>query len=103
MGRNFYDLQNKKFGKLTVIKRSERSDKRGMIYWDCICECGNSKTLRSDVLRKTGVKDCGCNGNRIRIGDKFGKLKVVARAEKKRRTLFWKCKCDCGSKKELEL
>ena len=31
----------KRFGKLTVLKRSEKKGKGGALYWTCQCDCGN--------------------------------------------------------------
>ena len=38
-------LINQKFGKIKVLKRSEKNLNK-KIYWECICECGN--TLKSE-------------------------------------------------------
>lgn len=33
--------------------------KKGKIYYDCLCDCGNRKTIRkSDIMK--GTKSCGC-------------------------------------------
>ena len=40
---NFIDLTGQKFGKLTVIKKVEKS-KNNRIKWICKCECGNITT-----------------------------------------------------------
>lgn len=55
----FYeDLTNKRFGKLTVIKKSSQSDRR--LYWDCICDCGKKITIKGDHLRQGNQVSCGC-------------------------------------------
>lgn len=54
----FKDLTNKKFGKLIVIKRSEKKSKK--VYWDCLCDCGNIKSIASCHLLSGSIKDCGC-------------------------------------------
>ena len=35
---NMIDLTGKKFGRLTVQYPIKRRDKRGCVYWHCICE-----------------------------------------------------------------
>ncbi|MEX3713388.1 hypothetical protein ABFV99_13370 [Cytobacillus horneckiae] len=57
----FEDLTGKKFNRLTVI-RLNRVDARNRRYWDCTCECGNTKTVRGDMLKakNKGVTSCGC-------------------------------------------
>lgn len=53
----------KKFGKLTVISRSDRKGNNGELYWNCECECGNIISVRGHSLkRKDGNQtiSCGC-------------------------------------------
>ena len=40
MGKS-YNLQNQKFGKLTVISNVGK-DKKGHNLWECNCDCGNT-------------------------------------------------------------
>lgn len=58
---NTIDLTGQKFGKLTVIKRSNdtlgRSDEA---MWECLCECGNVVDVRGYSLRTGNTKSCGC-------------------------------------------
>ena len=58
MSGKLKDLTGLKFGKLTVISFSHMKGKHS--YWDCICECGNAHTVRSDCLKCGFVKSCGC-------------------------------------------
>ncbi len=57
---NFKDLTGKRFGKLLVIKRRYPNNNRGRAMWLCKCECGNTKTIRSDKLLSGTTQDCGC-------------------------------------------
>ena len=54
-----YDLTNKKFGKLLVIKRVE-NNKYGKSQWLCKCDCGNKKIVSSHCLKSGDTKSCGC-------------------------------------------
>lgn len=57
------DLTGKKFGRLTVIDRSENDYiYKGKIYprWNCICDCGNIVEVMGDELRSGNTKSCGC-------------------------------------------
>ena len=55
----FYeDLTGKTFGKLTVLQRSPKKERK--IYWDCECECGNHITVVGDALRQGIQLSCGC-------------------------------------------
>lgn len=54
------DLTGKKFGKLTVLKRSEKRSKSGTL-WDCVCSCGKEVTVFSSNLKRGTSTSCGCN------------------------------------------
>ncbi len=54
----FIDLKNCKFGKLTALGLTEKR-KDGILYWNCLCECGNIKIIRGSILRKKS-RSCGC-------------------------------------------
>ena len=56
MSKHVKDLTGKKFGKLTVLNFSYVKNK--CAYWECLCECGNQKTLTR--LRDGGTESCGC-------------------------------------------
>ena len=59
------DIIGKKFGKLTVVKKSERKAKNGDSYYDCVCECGNFKSIiRNNILRGATIS-CGCHSGKI--------------------------------------
>lgn len=55
----FHDLTGEQFGKLTVLKKDE-SKGNDRIKWLCLCECGNTKTIRGSDLRSGKIKSCGC-------------------------------------------
>jgi hypothetical protein len=52
------NIVNKKFGKLLVTSFGEYRLKRA--YWNCICDCGNTKQVSSLNLRIGKTKSCGC-------------------------------------------
>lgn len=103
---------------LKVIKNSHRViNKR--TYVDCICFCGNKKTVRLDHVRSRSTKSCGClqkkiakrigksnigkTSKRIRkdlTGKRFGRLLVIKfdKWVERRYTNvgMWLCLCDCG-------
>ena len=106
------DLVGKKFGRLTVISKSERRNKKGQVIWKCLCDCGNyvEKTTSALTNNKTTLKSCGCaTKERIRevcfkdlTGQRFGRLVVLRLAEPheikdKARGSHWFCQCDCGN------
>lgn len=54
MGRPIIDLTGQRFGRLYVVKVAAGR------YWLCKCDCGNSASVRSDVLRRGVSRSCGC-------------------------------------------
>jgi len=52
----FKDLSGKRFGRLLVVKL-DRIDHKGT-FFECKCDCGNIKSIRSNCLGAT--KSCGC-------------------------------------------
>lgn len=116
------DLIGKVVNYLTVVDRApDRFAPSGKkrIYWSCQCTCGNICEVRSDALRSEKTKSCGCliaeaakkprdrsNYKKRQLssllGNKYGLLKVVSRAEdtvtpKGRKLPRWNCLCGCGS------
>lgn len=60
MGRPIVNLVGKKFGRLEVISLFKNVDK--VLFWECLCDCGNKKILAGGDLKKKGrgTKSCGC-------------------------------------------
>ena len=54
------DLTNQKFGKLTAIKYSGKSNVSGNAIWDCECECGKICQVDSNNLTSLHTYSCGC-------------------------------------------
>ena len=57
---NSSNLLNKKFGKLTVIEKTNQRASRGII-WKCLCECGNICYISTNNLITKHTQSCGCN------------------------------------------
>lgn len=92
------DLTGKTFGKLTVI---ERDRTRNRVYWKCRCECGTLISVSSQALQ-SGKTSCGCERENVRnlSGQKFGRLTVRCKSEKRASNgdVYWMCDCECGTK-----
>lgn len=61
--RSSLNLEGKRFGKLTVIKRvgsKEYSNKKKVSLWLCQCDCGNVITVTSLSLVHGNRISCGC-------------------------------------------
>ena len=55
------DLTGRIFGRLTVLYRTERKSSQGfMVYWMCMCKCGELKEVHRCKLTGGGTKSCGC-------------------------------------------
>lgn len=53
------DITGMRSGRLVVIERNLSIKKKGA-YWDCICDCGNTCTVRSDGIITGRTSSCGC-------------------------------------------
>lgn len=97
------DLTGRKYGNLTVIgfDRSEG----GKRYWNCLCDCGNTRSVMTSVLNRGFVTSCGCMNKTTMIdltGKRFGRLLVTGLHEDPNDDkLKWDCVCDCGTKKVI--
>lgn len=96
------DISGQKFGKLTVVKMICQNESKQNI-WECVCECGNIKTVYTKQLTSGHTRSCGCLQNAKDLtGKTFGRLKVIGRSEdkvdcKQRRYVSWECICECGN------
>ena len=58
---HFHLPENEKYGLLTVVEIDyKKSLLEGRAYCKCICECGNSCTVRKSQLLDSSAKSCGC-------------------------------------------
>lgn len=62
--RQTKDLIGKKFGKLTVIEKTEKRE-CGYVVWKCLCECGNITHVTSGNLLSGNTFSCGCLSNQL--------------------------------------
>lgn len=69
------DMVGKTFGRLTVIEEAGR-DKKSLIKWLCKCACGGETIATGALLRKGGVRSCGCL--RAEISIERGAIKSAA-------------------------
>lgn len=52
------DFTGQRFGQFTVIRRLNKRDKWGNVFWHCRCDCGKEFPRQARLIRKT--KSCGC-------------------------------------------
>ena len=100
------NIIGQKFGKLTVIEEAgwhiQPSGQRKRLV-KCKCDCGKETIVQITNLIRKKVRSCG-NCNEIHIGDKFGKLTVISKANNYvspsgNISSCWFCKCECGNTK----
>lgn len=56
---HFIDLAGQRYGKLTVVKRTENS-KTGLVKYLCKCDCGNTTLVAGAPLVDGRTQSCGC-------------------------------------------
>lgn len=52
------DLTGSRYVRLVVLSRDEKKGKE--TRWNCICDCGTSKSISTSSLRTGKVSSCGC-------------------------------------------
>lgn len=58
------DLTGERYGRLIVLHRV--ADIGGQIAWECQCDCGNRRTLRTRHLRHSDARECKPCASRTR-------------------------------------
>lgn len=56
------DHTGKKFNRLLALIRFKKRNKQGIsqIYYECLCDCGNKKSVLGAYLQNNNTKSCGC-------------------------------------------
>ena len=102
-------LVGQKFGKLTVLEKTNFKTKDGKNIYKCKCECGKEYCTCSTSLRTGVTKECNeCSNFKKRkdiTGQTFGKLIALYPTDKRdsSRSVIWKCKCSCGNYTEVSV
>lgn len=109
------DFTGRVCGCWQVIERDRNpKSKSHETFWKCKCQrCGNLASVRKTDLKKEPKSCNNCKGDIVRqtfeekgvtkhpihIGDKFGLLTIIDRADKEYRGEkgYWKCQCVCGN------
>jgi hypothetical protein len=107
------DLTGLKFDRWTVVSRAE--NRKRMLYWNCVCKCGNKNEVSRGDLWSGKSRSCGCIRDEVAptnlthpvtdfVGRRFHQLVVIGDAapafspagHKTRRLVV---RCDCGTEK----
>lgn len=95
------DLTGQRFGRLVALKYL------GDCKYECKCDCGNTKIVRTGCLKHGNTRSCGCLARenhknakpKDHTGEVRGNLEILERVgrNEKNETL-WRCKCHaCGN------
>ena len=99
------DISGQRFGRLVAIRPTEER-RRGLVMWECKCDCGNMTYKVSKDLIYGSARSCGClqkesasGANSMDLtGQRFGKLVALRpMEERKHGYIMWECQCDCGN------
>ena len=99
------DLSGQEFGLLKVLKLSSDRAIPHLVYWDCLCACGNEVSVPAQYLKGGNTSSCGCkvfsSGYPSDLtGMTFADLIVGDKSRSnKHGHKEWFCTCACGSKK----
>lgn len=91
------DLTGMRFGKLIVLYKAPNISgaNRSWGAWNCQCDCGQEKIVKTVHLNNGQVKSCGCSKleskSELKVGDKVNRLTLLEYLVGK-----WRCLCDCG-------
>lgn len=73
------DITGKKFGRLVVVRATDRRVNRSIV-WECLCECGALTEATSGRLRTGDKRSCGCLATEVLTArNKIGKPNSVYR------------------------
>jgi len=103
------DITGQRFGRLIAIDLTSERNVRGLVVWNCLCDCGRKCVVNGNHLRTGHTTSCGCLEKECSAakgkeqipcleGKKLGRLFVVKQTSKRLLgNVLWKCQCDCGN------
>lgn len=59
------DLAGQRFGRLIALRQGSTLNRPS---WICECDCGNMKEIRTDDLRQSRTRSCGCRQGKWKHG-----------------------------------
>lgn len=98
------DVSNKRFGKLIAI---DYFKKNGRTYWNCVCDCGNKKSVVVSQLTSGRSKSCGClrkeNGPKCNVNrlEQLQKYLFVTNLKRRSREMGFNYHIDFNCYKEI--
>lgn len=97
MGKKVPDLVGHSFGFLTVIKKSERTNKRNCTFWVCLCSCGKEHIVAHSNIISGAIKSCGCKTRELH------RQKIIQHGMSytTEYTAWWMMQSRCYNKKDV--
>jgi hypothetical protein len=71
---NYRDWTGERVNMLFVIRRNDDVCRHGIVYWECLCDCGIVTNVRSQALAN-GQLSCGCRSRELTRARALEKLK----------------------------
>lgn len=99
LGEFMQVYKGQKFYELTAVHIDHKAV--GRVRWICMCSCGISKSIMSVNLLRGNTKSCGHLRKPNLLGKTFGLWKVVGLAASRGGIAYWRCRCKCGTVKEV--
>lgn len=66
------DEVGNRYGRLLVVKRSDKSQQSGNVFWVCNCDCGNEIIVNGSTLRKGKINKCDdCSVNTFEVKEDY--------------------------------
>ncbi len=100
------NLTGQRFGRLTVLEKSDGRSGDGSVLWRCRCDCGGVTFGTSHALTHGRKQSCGCikqdnlHPQTVKdlTGQRFGMLVAIKPVEQRTGSggAVWLCECDCG-------
>ena len=100
-----YDLVGRVFGELRVIRKADKQDRNGGLWWLCECSCGNLYEAPATLLVTGKRVHCGGKAHEKKYafvdisGQRFHRLVALAPTKERdpKGSVIWRCRCDCGN------
>jgi len=102
MSRVQTNLVGRVFNAWTVLAKDPPETIGTSKRWICRCVCGQTKSIRHDILTGGGTTSCGCLRGTNLVGQRFERLIVESlTGTRRRKEKVWQCHCDCGNTIEV--
>lgn len=97
-GRKPINYSGERHGNWLILRR----DRDGRFHVQCTA-CRFTRSYSSlEVCKRGKCKQCTVHGHTIdETGNRYGRLTIIERAKTSQLFTKWRCRCDCGTIKEV--